>query len=313
MDAYTYSEESLNYIKLLDNTDEAITVSKNVYLDLNGCDITGQVTVNANANLYCMDSQTDNYDSTDVDCGKLTNVAQGSVVKAVPFGSVSAVGNEDKVRAGYMMLTNEDGVSFHRYYQDVSYYNLQTTGAGMYFTAVFYGDEAIKQAITEKGRFGVALAIKDLADDAAWIAGIEDTKESGRTVLYSAYNGTSFSSGAEVNSTVLKNIMSNANGSIINDRNAKIRVYGRPYIQIGNQYYFGDVVDDPDGRGETDDNYDFNTLKGLVKYMNDKMWDGLKEAQKTAVMDMYERYPVVLGDWGVNNIKQAVKDRKANG
>ena len=44
VDAYTDATEP---IRLLADIGEAVTVSKDIYLDLNGCDVTGKVTVTA--------------------------------------------------------------------------------------------------------------------------------------------------------------------------------------------------------------------------------------------------------------------------
>jgi len=63
VDAYTAADQP---IVLQADIAENITVSKNVYLDLNGCDVTGKITVSAGT-LYCMDSKTDDYTVEDTD------------------------------------------------------------------------------------------------------------------------------------------------------------------------------------------------------------------------------------------------------
>ena len=65
-------------VRLQADIEEAVTVSKDTYLDLNGFDVTGVVSVTGGT-LYCMDSQTDDYTVEDnAGYGKLYN-ASGKV------------------------------------------------------------------------------------------------------------------------------------------------------------------------------------------------------------------------------------------
>ena len=244
-----------------------ITVDGDVYMDLSGHSIEN-VTVTAGT-LYCMDSETDDYSVADGVYGKLTGTVSGSVA-SVP---VEANYAED----GYLMVTDADGVSFHRVKLQIYAMSLRADRVGVYYKSHFVGDEIVADQVAT---FGVALSV----------AG-EPTAQTMETQCgFSVFRG--FKAGDGSNSaantgTLLHGIMKEENGDEVNARNSTMAVYGRPYIKTSDGYIFGKVVS-----------------RSLQQQMEavDAVWETLSDSQKTVVLDMYGVYQAAMEEWKIPNI-----------
>lgn len=139
------------YIKMLHNTTEKnITADKNLYLDLNGRTVTGNITVGSGFTLYGMDSTTDNYDGTKA--GKIDGTVTGAVAP-VHETSTNRVDGYDSLR--YVAIENEKGpgYSFHRFNISVTGYRFELAApqCALFFIGKFQGDKAAKDYLTELG------------------------------------------------------------------------------------------------------------------------------------------------------------------
>lgn len=274
--AYTYDAEIANYIKLNTNSDETVSISGTVYLDLNGHSISGSLTVADGAMLYCMDSQTDDYTVEDAySYGKLASVTCRGT-----GGLEGLPENSDVALDGYLMVTEQDGVSFHRVNLQINGMSLRASNVGVYYTCNFAADEI---AAAKVNKFGVALSVYT-EPDAETLQFLCE---------YSAF--TNFRSGAGGNAgattgTLLRNIMRTTNTDEVNLRNATTAVYGRAYIETEDGYMFGSTV--------------VRTLQDQVEGV-DQTWISLTETQKKTVLSFYEIYASVMEDWEIPNIKQA--------
>jgi len=144
------------YVKLVADITEDVTVSADLYMDLNGFSISGDVTVAENVTLYAMDSSTDDYDCSD-GYGKITGAVSGNV--AAQFKS-NITGSVKR----YVAITKESGVSFHRVYVGVVSMTLKPGTVAMGYRAVFAADDVVKAALAENGAFGLKV----------WVDGYED-------------------------------------------------------------------------------------------------------------------------------------------
>lgn len=142
--------EAGQYIKLLHNTTESINSTSNLYLDLNGCTVTGTITVTNGHTLYGMDSTTDNYDGTKA--GKIVGTVTGNVA-LVHETSTKRVAGYDSLR--YVAIKNEDGTeyTFHRFNISVSGYRFELAApqCALFFIGKFQGDKAAKDYLTSLG------------------------------------------------------------------------------------------------------------------------------------------------------------------
>jgi len=199
-------------LKLFGNFADSVTVTKEITLDLNGFELTGDITVASGAKLLVKDSQTDDYTVNDAaGYGKLT-------------GTVTGV----QAAEGYMLIAEEAGVSFHRIDLTLTDMTLRPSEVGVYYKSNFAGDELVAQKVA---RYGVALSVQGVpAEDALGIMSWFDD----------------FAPGAEANTangTLLHGIMKTTNTEAVNAENANIPVYGRAYVlTTDGQYIFGESV-----------------------------------------------------------------------
>ena len=140
-----------NYIKLLHSTTENITATSDLYLDLNGCTVTGDFTMNGNT-LYGMDSSVKGYNTPPK--GKIV----GSVVPyaKTTYQTPEVNGEYDRYVA---ILGAENGtstLSFHRFNISVTGYRFELTSGdtpkcALFFIGKFRGDDAAKKHLKSLG------------------------------------------------------------------------------------------------------------------------------------------------------------------
>ncbi len=138
-------------VTILADTEEEIVIEQNATIDLAGHTLTN-VTVSEGATLYGVDTTTDGYDCTD-GYGKITNLT-GSF--AVHHKTV-VDGNPQR----YLAVTEEDGVSFHRFYIGIQYITLKPAAVGFGYKAIYGGDEKVQASLKEEGAFGYNLWVTE--------------------------------------------------------------------------------------------------------------------------------------------------------
>ena len=266
VDAYNGS-----IIRLVKNETGSVDVKKDVYLDLNGCSVTGAVTVSAGT-LYCKDTATDDFEIGDGKYGKLASVSGD--VQGIPEPSELA---ED----GYLKVTENDGVSFHRVDLQLTAISLRPVEDGVSTPSVYYkcnfkGDQKVADAVET---YGVALNTQQMPS--------ADNLES--MCEYSWFDQfTPGAGGNTQNGTLLYGVMKPTNNTLINNRNANIPIYGRAYIKTQAGYIFG--------RGNE------RTLKQVTEAA-DARWGKLTEDQKSDLLEMYSTYEPIMKSWDLPNIK----------
>ena len=258
-------------LTLLADIAEDVIIDKDIVLDLNGHSITGKVTVAEGCTLYGMDSQTDDYTVEDGNgYGKLVNVT-GTVV-GLPEESEMA-------KDGYLMITENDGISFHRVNLQISSMSLRASAVGVYFKSDFAADEVVAAQVKT---FGVALSIKAMPDAGNLSA-----------CQYSTFKNFAAGENKAATSTLLKGIMKEDNAYLINKVNANTAVYGRAYIELADgSYIFGAGVQ--------------RSFRQQVEAV-DTMWASLSAEQQASVVEMYNTYKSVMKVWEIPNIIAAAQ------
>ena len=151
---FLQDSNSNTYIKMLHSTTENIptgniNITKDIYLDLNGCTVTGTFDMRGKT-LYGMDSTTDNYDSTTP--GKIVGTVTGNVA---PVFETRLKDNKDYEYHRYVAIKNEAGpeYTFHRFNISVTGYRfeLKAPQCALFFIGKFQGDDAAKNHLTELG------------------------------------------------------------------------------------------------------------------------------------------------------------------
>ena len=146
------------YIKMLHSTTENITTEnittdKDLYLDLNGCTVKGDISVTDNHKLYGMDSSA-KADYTTAPTGKIV----GKVTGCAPTYQTPPTANGEYDRY-VAILSEENGtstLSFHRFNISVSGYRFElatgdTPQCALFFIGKFQGDDAAKGYLTSLG------------------------------------------------------------------------------------------------------------------------------------------------------------------
>lgn len=154
----TYSPDNStapkNYIQMLHSTTESITTDKDLYLDLNGCTVTGDISVTGTYKLYGMDSSA-KADYTTAPTGKIVGTVTGTVAPTYQTPTV----NEEYDRYVAIQGKEADGtknLSFHRFNISVTGYRFELTTGGtpqcaLFFIGKFQGDDAAKKYLTSLG------------------------------------------------------------------------------------------------------------------------------------------------------------------
>lgn len=150
----TYSPDNStapkNYIQMLHSTTESITTDKDLYLDLNGCTVTGDFTMNGNT-LYGMDSSSKEYVAPK---GKIVGAVSGYARTCQsPTVKVDDVDTYDRYVA---ILGNEDTtqtLSFHHFNISVTGYRFELAApkCALFFIGKFQGDKAAKDHLKSLG------------------------------------------------------------------------------------------------------------------------------------------------------------------
>lgn len=154
--------EAGQYIKLLHNTTEDINnITKDIYLDLNGRTVTGDISVTNGYKLYGMDSSSKEYAAPS---GKIV----GTVTGCAPTYQTPTV-NEEYDRYVAIPGTEADGntpnLSFHHFNISVTGYHFElatgdTPQCALFFIGKFRGDDAAKKYLTKLG-----FTLKYIADE----------------------------------------------------------------------------------------------------------------------------------------------------
>lgn len=150
VNAYNKLNDTKTYIQMLhsttgDSTTGNVNTNKDLYLDLNGCTVTGAISVTGTHKLYGMDSATDKYDGTSA--GKIDGKVTGTVA---PVFETKLKANEDH---RYVSIKSENSYSFHRFNISVSGYRFELAApkCALFFIGKFQGDDAAKNHLTELG------------------------------------------------------------------------------------------------------------------------------------------------------------------
>ena len=187
-------------------TDLALgTLNKDIYVDLNGFDVTG-VTA-GDRRLYVLDSETDDYSVADEN-----------------YGTVPA-GQNIYAADGYLPVTEAGKTSYHKYQLKMSELVVKPSVRGISYKSVFRGDEKVRDQIKE---FGVAMRAYN-APNATTIWADPDGK------THVALDNSEWLTGDNDNklkSVYVEQIISDKQDQEANRVRCAVPVYGRAYIEL---------------------------------------------------------------------------------
>lgn len=144
------------YIKLLHNTTEDIkNITKDIYLDLNGRTVTGDISVSGAYKLYGMDSSA-KADYTTAPTGKIVGTVTGTVAPTYQTPPVTTPDGDTYDRYVAIPGTEENGtlnLSFHHFNISVTGYRFELAApqCALFFIGKFQGDDAAKKYLSKLG------------------------------------------------------------------------------------------------------------------------------------------------------------------
>ncbi len=133
------------YVKLLQDTEVTLNLTRDLYIDLNGCDLSGTVVTNGFA-VYGMDSTTDEYICTNMGVFSCVDENGETVIPVRQFKS-----NITGRILRYMTVETETGYTFHRYYLGITKVSVRTGDTGFGYKAMVCGDEMVLSQIDSFG------------------------------------------------------------------------------------------------------------------------------------------------------------------
>jgi len=133
------------YVKLFANGQAGLTLEKDLYIDLNGFNLTGQISIGGYA-VYGMDSTTDGYNGGNAGYFSCTSADGAAVIPQTHFKS-DITGSVKR----YMAIKTDAGYTFHRFYIGVTHASVKPSAQGVGYKAVFAGDDAVMAQIATFG------------------------------------------------------------------------------------------------------------------------------------------------------------------
>ena len=254
-----------------DATPISIAAGQTAFIDFNGftASVTGAGTLKG-------------FDSSALTTGTGTSaiVFEGVTVDTVTVSPV----------AGETFIAIKDGstATFHAVTANITAVNLRPGNAGMYYTAQFVCDDAVKEYLDS---FGLALSLKDLpgknfSDDPS--------------VLYTAATGDQLT-GGEFNSVLVQDVMKDSLASGTNKSRGEMPVYANAYLKLTVDGQPVTVLAQQDARF---------SLKTLLQEIN-TYWDTFSDSDQTAMAtQIYDKFvrSFETDDWKIYNLRI-----KANG
>lgn len=159
------------YLVLHDDIPVQLTMTEDLYIDLNGHTITGSAVTNGYA-IYGMDSTTDRYTCEARGYFSLLDENGEPIVPVTQF-KTAITGSVKR----YMAIREDAGYSFHRFYMGVTNMSLKPSAVALGYRAVFAGDEMVRDAI---GCFGMRVWAEGYEENAVTVSEVSSQLVSGR-------------------------------------------------------------------------------------------------------------------------------------
>ena len=239
-------------VKLVQDTNEAVTVDGDLYLDLNGKTLSGNITVN-NGTLKAFDSKTADYDVSDGVYGKITGTVTGNIAR-------SFVNGDDQ---RYLVIKTDEGYSAHRIYLAVTHSVLDSNNfSAMNYKTVFMCDEVIAKLVSD---YGVTVKAEEEGSYSYFL---------NSSVAIDAWDGMKNNE----KTTAIKNFL--IAGDAENEKRAETSIQVNAYITLKDDIA-GNVTSAPKTR----------SLKQMVEGVLATQWDSqLFGFQKKTLRQVYDIY-----------------------
>jgi len=150
-DSYTDYVPEDPYMVLESNMEVNLSLDKDLYVNLNGFDMTGTIITNG-YKVYGIDATTDGYTCEEIGYFNCVD-SEGNAV--VPENNHKS--NITGAIKRYLTIQTEEGYSFHRIYTGITHKSLRPGVTGVGYKAIFGGDEMVQAQLDSASGFGYSL------------------------------------------------------------------------------------------------------------------------------------------------------------
>ncbi|MBR1989106.1 MAG: hypothetical protein IJ987_01440, partial [Firmicutes bacterium] len=137
--------KSGQYIKLFADVVGSAQLDSDLYIDLNGYDLSGTITTNG-FQIYGMDSTTDGYVCDSVGCFNCVDEKGDTIVPVRQFST-----DLPGLLRRYMAIEGKNGYSFHRFYLGITHMTVKPSVNGVGYKGVLCGDEMVAGELASYG------------------------------------------------------------------------------------------------------------------------------------------------------------------
>ena len=173
-----------SYVKLMQNAEVNVTLTADLYIDLNGNDLTGIMNTNG-FKVYGMDGSTDEFTTQALGYFTCVDENEEDIVPET-IVQTSVTGKARRYLAIYDAMT---GYSFHRFYLGITHATVKPGTKGVGYKAVFAGDDMVKAQISS---FGYTLQLEGNDAVTQSKAGTEMVSESVVTLRVDNYDAEKY-------------------------------------------------------------------------------------------------------------------------
>lgn len=273
-----FDAETYTHMKLYRDMDLGDLTQKEIWVDLNGNDLT----LSGSGKVYAFDTSNDSYDATA--CGVLTADETVEVVQDVCAPN------------GRRYIALFDGtVTMHRLYMAVTTLTLKSNAAGLSYKTTFYCDEALAAQVRN---YGMVLSVHNMP-------GADFLTETGDINRYSV-SAKPFVSGTVTQSVAVVDIMRKTASATTNARNGETPIYATGYVELDGGLI---LVSDRTNAGKTKEDTDFTGVAySLQDAMNmlDSSFAQYGEADCKRIDNFYFTWKDRGMDWSFKNIGKSV-------
>ena len=151
VDSYTDYVPESPYMVLEGDMTVNLSLDKDLYVNLNGFDMTGTIITNG-YKVYGIDATTDGYTCEEIGYFNCVDSEGNAVVpelhhKSEMTGAIKR----------YLTIETQEGYSFHRIYTGITHKSLRPGATGVGYKAIFGGDEMVHSQLDAASGFGYSL------------------------------------------------------------------------------------------------------------------------------------------------------------
>jgi len=143
-------------LRLTKDTQVALTLDRDLYVDLNGFRLTGTIATNGFA-IYGMDTSTDSYSCAQIGSFSCVDETGNPLVPQKYFTANAIIAGREKQ---YLTICTDGSYSFHRFYMGITHMSLSCADMGLGYKATIWGDAMVLAQLDSEQGFSFWLQLE---------------------------------------------------------------------------------------------------------------------------------------------------------